>query len=456
MREKTSRQVETIVAVATAPGRAGIGIVRLSGPLARPIAEKISHRHKLVPRQAYFSSFYANDELIDQGLLIYFKAPKSMTGEDVVELQGHGAPIVLDQLLKQSVALGARLAKPGEFSLRAFLNDKIDLSQAEAVADLIHAQSQTAARLAIRSLQGDFSKKVNALGEKIIHLRLYIEAAIDFPDEEIDFLRQGKVHELLADLLQSLDKLRASAHQGALLREGLSVAIVGRPNAGKSTLMNCLAARDVAIVTPVPGTTRDVMREHVLIDDIPFHLIDTAGLRQTEDIVEKLGVERAVKEIKEADALLVVLDLASAEDDIKHLQAEAFQQVPSHLPLLYVFNKVDCYSHCVQDDGRDEQRVYLSAKTGEGIPRLKEWLKSLVKGQSSTEGQFLARRRHLDALDKARDLLWQGMQQLSQHQASELLADDLRHAHRALMDITGEVSSDDLLGKIFSSFCIGK
>jgi tRNA modification GTPase len=293
---------ETIVAVATPPGRGGVGIIRLSGSLSLEIAQKLSQKTHFPPRQAVYSALYDNQkEMLDDGIILYFKSPNSFTGEDVIELQCHGSPVVLDSLIMQCILLGARMAKPGEFSERAFLNDKMDLTQAEAVADLINASSETAARMAVKSLQGEFSNKINQLNEKIIHLRLYIEATIDFSDEEIDFIAEGKVALLLDELLENLQLIRQQATQGALLREGLSVVIAGPPNAGKSTLINQLAKRDVAIVTDVPGTTRDVMREQILLDDLPIHIIDTAGLRESEDIVEKEGIRRAFDEIKRAE-----------------------------------------------------------------------------------------------------------------------------------------------------------
>ena len=446
--------VDTIVAVATPPGRGGVGIIRLSGPLAYSIAHQLIANKPITPRSATYCSFYSKDQvLIDQGILLYFKAPHSFTGEDVIELQGHGSPIVLDNLLKECVLLGARLAKPGEFSERAFLNDKIDLTQAEAIADLIQASSQTAARMAMRSLQGDFSKKINELNEKLVYLRLYVEAAIDFPEEEIDFLNDGNVSGMLTNLLKDLDSIRSNACQGALLREGISVVIAGRPNAGKSTLINCLAGRDVAIVTDMAGTTRDVMREAILLDDIPLLLIDTAGLRDSEDVVEKEGIRRAWQEVSRADCLLMVIDASSNTGDELTQLSEAIQaQLPPNVPIIRVFNKVDQLS---QSAARENNAIYLSAKSGEGLSLLKEKIKEVI-GYQATEGQFLARRRHIQALDAARALLLAGDNQLAIHRAGELLAEDLRLAHQSLCEITGEFSSDDLLGKIFSSFCIGK
>lgn len=441
---------DTIVAQATPPGRGGVGIIRLSGCNAYAIAMAINGDKALQPRLATFCSFYA-DSLIDQGLMIYFKAPYSFTGEDIVEIQAHGSPIVLDMLTKACIVQGARMAQPGEFSLRAFLNDKIDLTQAEAIADLIQASSQTAARMALKSLQGEFSHKINQLNEQLIYLRLYVEAAMDFPEEEIDFLNDGKVAHLLQIILTELSAIRSQANQGVILREGLSLVIAGRPNAGKSTLINSLAGREVAIVTEIAGTTRDVMREHILLDDIPLHIIDTAGLRESDDVVEKEGIKRAWQELKRADCVLLVVDV----NDQQHhhtLTKEIKAALPDEVPIIMVFNKIDTLSHTVQIQGHT---IYLSAKSGEGIAQLKQIIKEVI-GYQPNEGQFLARRRHLQALDEAKDLLFTGQQQLLHHHAGELLAEDLRRAHQILCEITGEFSSDDLLGRIFSSFCIGK
>lgn len=444
---------DTIVAIATPPGRGGVGIIRISGPLSYTIAQTISHKKSIKPRLVQFSSFYSSEEndVIDHGLLLYFKSPNSFTGEDVVEFQVHGAPVVLDQLVKSCVSLGARLAKPGEFSERAFLNNKIDLTQAEAIADLIHASSLTAARMAVRSLQGDFSKKINALNQQLIHLRLYVEAAIDFPEEDIDFLNDGKIGSMLAKARDELAQIHASANQGAMLREGLSVVIAGRPNAGKSTLINLLSGRDVAIVTEIAGTTRDVMREHILLDDIPLHVIDTAGLRDSNDVVEKEGIKRAWQEVSRADCVLLVID-ASCEFDTTLLSETIQSVLPANVPVIHVFNKIDTLGFSAKTESN---AVYLSAKSGDGLTLLKAKIKDVV-GFQPAEGQFLARRRHMHALDTAQALLLAGHNQLSNHRAGELLAEDLRLAHLALCEITGEFTPDDLLGEIFSSFCIGK
>ncbi|MDF1756741.1 MAG: tRNA uridine-5-carboxymethylaminomethyl(34) synthesis GTPase MnmE [Legionellaceae bacterium] len=451
--------MDTIVAIATPPGRGGVGIVRISGPKAYAIGRKLSNLQSLTPRQATYLPFYSNtNELLDQGIIIYYQGPNSFTGEDVIELQGHGSPIVLDRLVKEAILAGARIANPGEFSERAFLNDKMDLTQAEAVADLIDASSETAAKLAVRSLQGDFSKKIQTISDLIIHLRLYVEAAIDFPEEEIDFFADGKVANMLADIINKLDKTRSAANCGAILREGLSVVIAGCPNAGKSTLINHLAGRDVAIVTDIAGTTRDVMKEHILLDDIPLNIIDTAGLRDSDDVVEIEGIKRAWDAVGQADCVLLMTD-ASSLLNISKLSAEISAKLPKNTPVIHIFNKIDKlkpeFSKYSDESINDDNSIYLSAKTGLGIDLLVKKIKSIV-GYQPAEGQFLARRRHIQALDEASELLLLGQTELLEHRASELLAEDLRLAHQVLGKITGEFTSDDLLGVIFSSFCIGK
>lgn len=443
---------DTIVAIATPPGRGGVGIIRLSGDLAYSIALKLAHKNHLEPRHAtYTPIFNAVGDVIDNGIVIYFNAPHSFTGEDIVEIQGHGSPVLLDYLVSECVLHGARLAKPGEFSERAFLNDKIDLTQAEAIADLIQASSLTAAKMAVRSLEGDFSTKINELNTRIIQLRLFVEAAIDFPEEEIDFLGDGKIAAKLDNLLYTLIDIRANAAQGVLMREGLSVVIAGKPNAGKSTLINCLAGRDIAIVTDVAGTTRDVMREYILIDDLPVHIIDTAGLRDSHDIVEKEGIKRAWQEVSKADCILMIIDVNQQTGE-PELGESIKAAIADGVPIIRVFNKIDTLNLSPE---QQQDAIYLSARSGDGIVLLKNRIKAAV-GYQPTEGTFLARRRHLQALDTAKEFLLAGQQQLHNFKAGELLAEDLRLAHLALCEITGQFSSDDLLGKIFSSFCIGK
>lgn len=454
-----SQVSETIAAVATAPGRGGIGVVRVSGPRAKAVAITLSGREP-VARHAHYGPFHADDgEVIDEGLMLFFPGPHSFTGEDVLELQGHGGPVVMDMLLQRCVELGVRLAKPGEFSERAFLNDKLDLAQAEAIADLIEASSTQAARNAVRSLQGDFSRHVHQLTESLVQLRIYVEAAIDFPEEEIDFLADGHVLGLLETLRSQLSTVTHEAGQGALLRDGMNVVIAGRPNAGKSSLLNALAGREAAIVTDVAGTTRDVLREHIQIDGMPLHVIDTAGLRNTEDQVERIGVERAIKAIEDADRILLVIDASSAAADS---QASNWPELllvrPDPAKTTVIRNKADLTGEnpglSVNDDGHTT--LSLSARSGYGLGLLREHLKRCMGYDQTAESGFSARRRHLEALHQASEHLEHGYAQLMQAGAGELLAEDLRHAQQALGEITGAFSSDDLLGRIFSSFCIGK
>ncbi|HZJ95110.1 MAG TPA: tRNA uridine-5-carboxymethylaminomethyl(34) synthesis GTPase MnmE [Thiopseudomonas sp.] len=450
---------DTIVAIATAQGRGGVGIVRVSGPLAEHISQQVLNR-KLSPRYAQYGAFYnGQQQAIDEGLAIYFAGPNSFTGEDVLELQGHGGPVVLDMLLQRCVELGARLARPGEFSERAFLNDKLDLAQAEAIADLIEASSEQAARNALRSLQGAFSRRVNALTEQLIALRIYVEAAIDFPEEEIDFLADGHILKLLTEVQAELKEVLREAGQGALLRDGMSVVIAGRPNAGKSSLLNSLAGYEAAIVTDIEGTTRDILREHIHIDGMPLHITDTAGLRSTVDQVEKIGVERALKAINDADRILLVVDAHSAEAvDPFALWPEFLESTPQPDKVTLIRNKVDLSGDPIEMHSSVDGHVTINlcARSGEGVELLREHLKHCMGYSQTAESSFSARRRHLDALKQAEQYLNSGYQQLTHASAGELLAEDLRLAQQALGEITGEFTADDLLGRIFSSFCIGK
>lgn len=452
-----SQDRETIAAVATAPGRGGIGVVRVSGPRAKAVAITLSGREPM-PRYAHYGPFHADDgEVIDEGVMLFFPGPHSFTGEDVLELQGHGGPVVMDMLLQRCVELGVRLARPGEFSEQAFLNDKLDLAQAEAIADLIEASSAQAARNAVRSLQGDFSRRVHALTEQLIQLRIYVEAAIDFPEEEIDFLADGRVLALLQAVRRELQTVIHEAGQGALLREGMNVVIAGRPNAGKSSLLNALAGREAAIVTDIAGTTRDVLREHIHIDGMPLHIIDTAGLRDTSDQVERIGVERAIKAIEDADRVLLVVDASTADDDGGE-RPEFLWFKPDHAKTTLIRNKADLTGEAaelnVAADGFTT--LSLSARSGEGLELLRDHLKRCMGYDQTSESGFSARRRHLDALHKTAEHLDHGHAQLTLAGAGELLAEDLRQAQQTLGEITGAFSSDDLLGRIFSSFCIGK
>ncbi|MDG4549325.1 MAG: tRNA uridine-5-carboxymethylaminomethyl(34) synthesis GTPase MnmE [Candidatus Contendobacter sp.] len=445
---------ETIAAIATPPGRGGVGVVRVSGPLGAAIAEAMCGALP-PPRQAVLRRFRASDgAMLDQGIVLYFPAPHSFTGEDVLELQGHGGPVVMDLLLARVCELGARPARPGEFSERAFLNDKLDLAQAEAIADLIASDTATAARAALRSLQGEFSRRVHALVEALIELRMYVEAAIDFPEEEIDFLADGAIVERLRTLREQLNTLQAAAGQGRLLRDGMTVVIAGRPNAGKSSLLNRLAGREAAIVTAVPGTTRDVLREHVSIDGMPLHVIDTAGLRDSDDPVEREGIRRAWVEIEAADRILMVVDdrlgLSREERTLR-------EQLPPATPVTVLYNKIDLSGRSpTVRDGEWGTEIRLSAKTGAGLDLLREHLKSCMGYHGGGEGTFMARRRHLEALERARAALERAAYQLEVIRAGELVAEDLGAAQNALGEITGEFTSDDLLSRIFSSFCIGK
>ncbi len=440
---------DTIAAVATPPGAGGIGVVRISGPQADPIAQQLTQKDLAQPRFARLANFLDDqNRIIDQGLVLRFPGPNSFTGEDVVELQGHGGPVVMNLLLKRCVALGARLARPGEFSERAFLNDKLDLAQAEAIADLIHSGTETAVRAAQRSLEGEFSSRVNALKEQLIHLRMYVESAIDFPDEEIDFLGDGEVARQLADVTQTLHDLRSQAQRGQILRDGIKLALVGKPNAGKSSLLNALAGKDAAIVTEIAGTTRDVLREHIQLDGIPIELVDTAGLRHTEDVVEREGVRRARSEISTADHVLVLLD-ATDLPDISELELP-------EVPTTFLLNKIDLVDNETVDADLPQPLLSISAKRGDGIDALVQRILEVAGVEAAQEGQFLARTRHLDALDRVAERLAEGKRQLEEHAAGEILAEELRLAQQSLSDITGEYTPDDLLGEIFSSFCIGK
>lgn len=450
---------DTIAAVATATGRGGVGIIRVSGPRARAMAITLGGREPK-PRYAHYGPLFADSgDVLDEGLLLFFPGPHSFTGEDVLELQGHGGPVVLDMLLRRCLQLGARMARPGEFSERAFLNDKLDLAQAEAIADLIEASSEQAARNALRSLQGEFSRRVHALTEKLIGLRIYVEAAIDFPEEEIDFLADGHVLSQLDAVRQELAGVLREAGQGALLRDGMTVVIAGRPNAGKSSLLNALAGREAAIVTDIAGTTRDVLREHIHIDGMPLHVVDTAGLRDTNDQVERIGVERALKAIAEADRILLVVDSTAPEaDDPFALWPEFLEQRPDPHKVTLIRNKADLSGETVglETCADGHVTVTLSARGLEGLDLLREHLKACMGYEQTSEGSFSARRRHLQALQQASASLEHGREQLTVLGAGELLAEDLRMAQQALGEITGAFTPDDLLGRIFSSFCIGK
>lgn len=443
--------IETIAAIASAPGAAGIGVVRVSGPRVPVIAQTLLGRAPL-PRHAHFTAWrQSSGELIDRGLLLYFPAPGSYTGEHVLELQGHGSSVLLDTLLRRVCEIGARLARPGEFTERAFLNGKLDLAQAEAVADLIAARSQAGARAALQSMEGVFSRKVDALLQALIGLRVHIEAAIDFPEEEIDFLADPAIAQKLAGVRDELAQLQREAQRGVRLNDGLRVAIVGRPNAGKSSLMNALAGSERAIVTDIAGTTRDVLRENITLDGITLELADTAGLRDTHDPVEREGVRRAHSERERADVVLLVTDAQHAQGDQAWLE-----DLPAGVERVVVVNKIDLDETVPSLETHGATKwLSLSVKTGAGLDLLRELMKRLA-GASGGEGAFSARRRHLLALAQVDDHLARAAQALHHAQAGELAAEELRQAQHALGEITGAYSSDDLLGAIFSSFCIGK
>lgn len=463
----------TIAAQATAPGRGGVGIIRVSGPEAGNVAQAILGKLPKIRQAEYLPFTNAKQEILDQGIALFFKSPNSFTGEDVIEFQGHGGPVILDMLLKAILTLpNVIMAKPGEFSEQAFLNDKLDLTQAEAIADLINSSSEQAARSALHSLQGNFSTLVNAMVENIIHLRMYVEAAIDFPEEEIDFLADKKIVTSLKSIIKEVENVRNQAQQGSIIREGMRVVIAGRPNAGKSSLLNALSGKESAIVTDIAGTTRDILTEQIHIDGMPLHIIDTAGLRESNDKVEQIGIQRAWEEIKQADRVLLMVDASrnhsvlESEQEIKDYYPEFFDKLPSNIGLTLVRNKADLndsidsskigLAEFTDNHGKLHTTLTLSAKTGIGVNSLKEHLKSIMGYQGSTEGGFMARRRHLTALDNTHKHLLTGLEQLESYVAGEILAEELRICQQELDQITGEFTSDDLLSKIFSSFCIGK
>ncbi|MBV1883475.1 MAG: tRNA uridine-5-carboxymethylaminomethyl(34) synthesis GTPase MnmE [Pseudomonadales bacterium] len=484
-----SADSDTIIAQATPPGRGGVGILRLSGPRSLEFAQAVVRftksksskvtstqemtsdvKPQLKPRFAHFAQFFdKKNDLIDEGIVLYFPGPNSFTGEDVVELQGHGGPVVLDFLIQQFLDLGARIARPGEFSERAFLNDKLDLIQAEAIADLIDSSSTQAARSAVRSLSGEFSNQINQLLESLITLRLYIEAAIDFPEEEIDFLADSKVTKGLDEIVLRITSVLQTANQGALLQEGMRVVIAGRPNAGKSSLLNCLAGENRAIVTALAGTTRDVLREKINIDGMPLHIIDTAGLRTSPDEIEQEGIKRAWQEIELADQILLVVD-ASGDNIGKNVSMDNVQALWQEMvfsdkiwadkilkKIILIRNKIDLLKESPTEiENTDLTVICLSAKNNKGIDILRNHLKKIMGFKNLGQGQFSARRRHTDAIERALKFVKAGEEQLLNAGAGELLAEDLKQAQNCLSEITGEFTSDDLLGRIFSSFCIGK
>jgi tRNA modification GTPase len=442
---------ETIAAIATASGAGGIGIVRVSGPLCQQISTQILG-HCPAPRYAAYLDFkQANGELIDRGIAIYYNAPHSYTGEEVLELQAHGGTALMQILLARCIELGARQAEPGEFTRRAYLNDKLDLAQAEAVADVINAATTEAAKSAVRSLSGAFSEAVNHLLGELISLRLYVEACLDFPEEEIDFITQGRVAEKIKNNQQALEAIFSKAKQGVLLRDGINVVLIGQPNVGKSSLMNALSGEEVAIVTPIAGTTRDAIKSEIQINGVPLHVIDTAGLRDTEDEVEKIGIARTYQATETAHIALLLLDAAHGIGEQEKL---ILARLPKEMIKIWVHNKIDVSQELPQVvEKNNETHIYLSAKTGFGLDLLKSHLLCLVGYQHNAEGVFMARARHLDALNQVKLHLQLASTQIN---LAELVAEELRLAQEALSSITGEFTPDDLLGEIFSKFCIGK
>ena len=455
MSAKVSRGTpDTIAAIATPAGRSGIGIVRVSGAMAKPVIRGVMGKVP-EPRQATFATFRdAAGAAIDQGVALYFPAPQSYTGEDILELQGHGGTAVLTRLLKRCLELGSRLARPGEFTERAFLNDKLDLAQAESVADLIEAGSEEAARSAARTLTGEFSRRVHQLTEALTELRTHVEACIDFPEEEIDPADRAAQQVKLQRIRSLQSNLAREARQGVVLRDGLTVVLIGRPNVGKSSLLNCLAGDEVAIVTPIAGTTRDHVRATIHLEGVPIHLIDTAGLRDTDDAVEKIGIARTWAAIDRAGAALLI---SEAGEMAGRNEAEILQQLPNNLPTAWVYNKIDLYQPVGVSRGTlttgNHVSLFVSALTGEGIDSLRAWLLETAGWHPGNEGVFLARERHMVALGAAESHLEAASTQVAQY---ELFAEELRLAQMALSSITGEFTSDDLLGEIFSRFCIGK
>lgn len=441
----------TIAAIATAPGRGGIGVVRVSGRMVPEIALAVLGKCPAPRYAAYLDFLDVDGSSIDRGIAIYFSSPNSYTGEDVLELQGHGGTAVMQRLLRRCLDLGARLAEPGEFTRRAYINDKLDLAQAEAVADLIEASTEQAAQSAMRSLKGEFSAHIHLLRDRLINLRMYVEACLDFPEEDIDFITEGDVAGKLAEIAEELNRISASAKQGNLLREGIQVVLIGQPNVGKSSLMNQLAGEDVAIVTPIAGTTRDTIRSEIQIEGVPVHIIDTAGLRETEDEVEIQGIARTWRAAESAYIALILVDAAHGIRNIEKSILDRLKAIPHQV---WIHNKIDLAQTQPQVLGEAGQtHIYLSAKTGEGISLLRKYLLEVVGWQAGGEGVYMARERHLRSLSEVEMCLMRAKDHLVQ---AELLAEELKLAQEALNEITGEFTSDDLLGEIFGNFCIGK
>jgi tRNA modification GTPase len=443
---------DKIVAIASAQGYAGIGIIRISGHSLDNLLFGLSGKNGLIPRIAHYSNIYNLDnEVIDSGLLIYFKAPHSFTGEDVIEIQGHGSPIVLAMTLKRCIELGCRMALPGEFSMRAYLNGKMDLVQAESINDLIHAESEASAKSALKSLQGTFSRHINEINEQLINLRMFVEATLDFPEEDIEFIANAKIRDKLAILQGNILKLLQNTKQGVILNNGANIAIIGRPNVGKSSLMNALANEDIAIVTEIAGTTRDIVKEKIIINGVALNIIDTAGIRDTNDTVEQIGIKRALNTMQNAEFILVILDstIGLTKEDQQILSS-----LPNDTPRLYVHNKIDLVnSHAGRKDIDGYTHIYISAKLGLGLDLLRNAILDGIGFEQNSHDIFIARTRHLESMKQAVAHInyafanWHNL---------EILAEELRYAHNRLTEITGEFTADDLLGEIFSKFCIGK
>lgn len=442
---------DTIAAIATASGAGGIGVVRVSGPLSQTIAVSVLGHCPKPRHAAYLDFLQADGDLIDRGIAIFYPNPHSYTGEDVLELQAHGGTALMQILLARCIALGARQAEPGEFTRRAYLNDKMDLAQAEAVADVINAATIEAAKSAVRSLSGAFSQQINTLLSKLVDLRMYVEACLDFPEEEIDFITQGRVAEKLNAIIDEMRAVFAKARQGSLLREGINVVLVGQPNVGKSSLMNQLAGEEVAIVTSIAGTTRDTIKNVIQINGVPLHVIDTAGLRETDDEVEKFGIARTWRATETAHIALLLVDAAHGITDA---EKSILARLPQEIPKIWVHNKIDVTQEpAVIAEKNQATHIYISAKTGVGVDLLKNHLLKLAGYQNNAEGVFMARARHLSALNEVHAHLDLAASQID---SAELVAEELRLAQDALSSITGEFTPDDLLGEIFSKFCIGK
>ncbi|MFH4355704.1 MAG: tRNA uridine-5-carboxymethylaminomethyl(34) synthesis GTPase MnmE [Neisseriaceae bacterium] len=444
---------DTITAIATPPGKGGIGIIRVSGRDLKSFALTLTNKLNITPRQAYFCSFYAIDQaVIDTGVLLFFEAPYSFTGEDVIELQAHGSPVGLQRLLTRCIELGARLALPGEFSKRAFLNDKIDLIQAESIADFIEAESESASRMASRSLQGIFSQRIHALQKQLTTLRIIVEGSLDFPEEDIDFMAELSVNKQLLELHSQVMELLPNAEQGSRLREGCSLVLIGAPNVGKSSLLNHLAEDEVAIVTPIAGTTRDNLREKILLNGLSFHVTDTAGLRLTEDWIESLGIKKTYKAVQSADLALIIME---PQSDLNASTKTLLDQLPKHCKRIYILNKIDLISGKpeITQHPSGEPLVKISVKEDWGLDLLKQTILNQVSYPGENDSLFLARKRHVTALKRVEDELEEAIQQYT---FIDLLAEHLKRAQLALDEITGQHTSDELLGAIFSQFCIGK